>query len=85
MNTINLEALKTYHGQLEKVLSARNGTRGEHTQLLLDAVNLGVEVAYIAASSALSVALDVRAIRAAVEGRGGFRLTGLSNKSEPPG
>ena len=63
MNPINLDALKTYNTALEGALKARHGTRGEHSQLLLDAVNLGVEMAFIAATSVLSVAIDVRTIR----------------------
>lgn len=69
MNTVNLEAVAEVNKQLGAVMMKRNGSSGEPTQLLLDAVNLGVEVAYVAASSALSIAFDVRAIRAHLEGR----------------
>jgi hypothetical protein len=82
LNPINLDALKTYSAQLEKAITARNGTSGEHSQMLLNTANLGVEIAFVAASAVLSVALDVRAIRASLAPRS-HRLTGLSNKSEP--
>lgn len=42
MNTVNLEAVAEVNKQLGAVMMKRNGSSGEPTQLLLDAVNLGV-------------------------------------------
>ena len=82
LNPIALDKLNEWFGTCHKAMMGRNGTGGEPSQMLLNAVNAGVEFAAIAAAAVVSIAYDVRAIRAELTKGSRYRLCGLSNKSE---
>ena len=51
LNPIALDKLNEWFGTCHKAMMGRNGTGGEPSQMLLNAVNAGVEFAAIAAAA----------------------------------